>query len=74
MRWSLCVLWRHTKKITKVQIVADYPDVFKKGLGHFPWEYAIEVDGATVPLVQNRPRRLPHTMKQVVESKLLETE
>ena len=68
---SVCLVEAHNK-LTKDQIVADYPDVFR-GLGLFPGEYTIELDTA-IPPVQNRPRRIPHTMKQAVESKLAEME
>ena len=68
---SVCLVEAHNK-LTKDQIVADYPDVFR-GLGLFPGEYTIELD-TSIPPVQNRPRRIPHTMKQAVESKLAEME
>ena len=68
---SVCLVEAHNK-LTKDQIVADYPEVFR-GLGLFPGEYTIELDTA-IPPVQNRPRRIPHTMKQAVESKFAEME
>ena len=34
-----------------------------------PGEYEIELDTA-IPPVQNRPRKIPHTMKEAVEAKL----
>ena len=55
-------------KLTKDQIIADYPDIFR-GLGLFPGEYCIQLN---ILPVHNRTRRIPHTMKQAVESKLAE--
>ena len=55
-------------KLTKDQIIADYPDIFR-GLGLFPGEYCIKLN---ILPVQNRARRIPHAMKQAVESKLAE--
>ena len=67
----MCLVEAHNK-LTKDQIVADYPDVFR-WLSLFPGEYTIALDTAILP-VQNRPRKIPHTMKQAVESKLAEME
>ena len=47
---SVCLVEAHNK-LTKDQIVADYPDVFR-GLGLFPGEYTTELDTAILP-VQN---------------------
>ena len=56
------------KKITRVQVLEEFDDVFG-GLGSLPREYDIEID-EMVPAVQNRPRKIPHTMKEAVENKL----
>ncbi|KAL5493629.1 hypothetical protein EMCRGX_G014836 [Ephydatia muelleri] len=50
------------------QVLEEFDDVFG-GLGSLPVEYDIEVD-EMVPAVQNRPCKIPHTMKEAVENKL----
>ena len=42
------------------------------GLGSLPGVYDIEID-EMVPAVQNRPRKIPHTMKEAVENKLTDS-
>ena len=54
--------------LTKERVVEDYTDVFS-GTGCLAGEYNIPVDRA-IPAVQNRPRRIPLTMKTAVEEKL----
>lgn len=54
--------------LTKEKIVEDYKDVFS-GTGCLAGEYDIPVD-SSIPAVQNRPRRIPLTMKKAVEEKL----
>ena len=54
--------------LTKERIVGDYADVCS-GTGCLAGEYDIPVDRA-IPAVQNRPRRIPLTMKTAVEEKL----
>ena len=56
------------QEMTKEQLFSDYSDVFA-GIGLLSGEYDIELDPA-IPPVQNRPRKIPHTMKEAVEAKL----
>ena len=56
------------QKMTKEQLFSDFSDVFA-GISLLSGEYEIELDPA-IPPVQNRPRGIPHTMKEEVEAKL----
>ena len=56
------------QKVTRLQVLEEFDDVFG-GLGSLPGEYEIEID-EMVHAVQNRPRKIPHTMKEAVENKL----
>lgn len=55
-------------QVTKQQVLEEFNDVFG-GLGSLPGEYDIEIN-EVVPAVQNRPRKIPHTMKEAVDNKL----
>ena len=59
-------------KITKQQILSQFADLFT-GLGCLSGEYDIDLDEKVLP-VQNRPRKIPHTMRAAVESKLVQLE
>eukprot|EP00731_Ephydatia_muelleri_P009792 Em0005g378a len=56
------------QKVARLQVLEEFDDVFG-GLGSLPGEYEIEID-EMVHAVQNRPRKIPHTMKEAVENKL----
>lgn len=53
------------QRLTKESIVQDYKEVFS-GTGCLDGEHEIVVD-SSIPAVQNRPRRIPLTMKMAVE-------
>ena len=57
-----------TQSLAKEMILKDYKDIFS-GIGALPGVYDIELDDS-VPPVQNRPRRIPHTMRAAVQEKL----
>ena len=56
------------QRLSKESIVQDYKEVFS-GTGCLEGEYEIILD-SSIPAVQNRPRRIPLTMKAAVEEKL----
>lgn len=62
----------NTCKITRQQILSQFEDLFT-GVGCLSGEYDIDMD-ETVPPVQNRPRKIPHTMRAAVENKLAQLE
>jgi hypothetical protein len=53
---------------SKADIMSEYKDVFT-GLGTLPGEYHIQMD-ATVPPVQNCPRRVPLPLRAEVKKKI----
>ena len=59
-------------KITKQQILSQFADLFT-GVRCLSGEYGIDLDEKVLP-VQNRPRKIPHTMRAAVESKLVQLE
>ena len=59
-------------KITKRQILSQFADLFT-GVGCLSGEYDTDLDEKVLP-VQNRPRKIPHTMRATVESKLAQLE
>ena len=56
------------QKVTRLQVLEEFDNIFG-GLGSLPEGYDIEID-EVVPAVQNRLRKIPHTMKEAVENKL----
>ena len=64
---SVCMA-EATQSLTKETILKDYKDLFS-GIGALPGVYDIELDDS-VPPVQNRPCRIPHTMRAAVQEKL----
>ena len=64
---SVCMA-EATQSLTKETILKDYKDLFS-GIGARPGVYDIDLDDS-VPPVQNRPRRIPHTMRAAVQEKL----